>query len=117
MFCPHCNSPMVRDDEAYGQWHCFNCDYDALCRRCSNNPVHPHRKWQVCLDCICDLLAENGKVNFNPMWKEKINDASSSQRKRLEDEKHSGKKPSPLPIKPEEMILIDTNEIPKEKSQ
>lgn len=116
MICPHCNSTMDRDDEAYGQWHCFECGYDALCRRCLGNPVHPHRKWQICLDCICDLLEENGTVSFNLLWKEKINDPCSSKRKRLHDEKHSGKKQSELLIKPEEMILVDTNKIPKVKS-
>jgi len=110
MMCPHCNSEMQRDEEAYGNWHCFECNYDALCRRCGNNPVHPHRKWQVCLDCICDLLVENGSIQMNPLWKEKINDSKSVVRKRLENEKNNPPEKK-VPIKKEDMILMDVKNI------
>lgn len=74
MNCPKCNGLMVRDDNDLGQYKCPNCNFQGVCQRCENVPVHPHRKWHLCLDCICNLLDEAGVIELKAKWKAKIND-------------------------------------------
>ena len=78
MFCSICGNEMVRDQYDLNQWKCKKCGFDATCRKCGLNPVHPHRKWQLCLDCILDILEEEGSINLNAKWKEKRNDWKSN---------------------------------------
>jgi hypothetical protein len=87
MYCPICDSEMKRDYDDLAQWKCNQCGYDALCRKCMLNPVHPHRKWQLCLDCICDMLDESGSVTFQNKWKEYRNDWQSETGIRIKNQR------------------------------
>lgn len=78
MECPKCNHKMVRQDSEMGQYKCPNCNYEGICQRCLSAPVHPHRKWQLCLDCICDILDENGSIEMKAKWKVKANDPKNA---------------------------------------
>ena len=93
MYCPICNADMYRDYDDLAQWKCpnENCKFDAVCRRCLLNPVHPHRKWQLCLDCICDMLEESGSVEMKVKWKEYRNDWSSQKGIRIKNTRHDFK--------------------------
>lgn len=38
------------------------------CLKCGEKIVHPNRKWRICLDCIVDLLNNNGiGIGFKPL--------------------------------------------------
>lgn len=78
MNCPKCNSLMIRDDHDIGQFKCPNCNHQGLCQRCLSSPVHPHRKWYLCLDCICNLLDEAEVIDMKAKWKMKNNNGKHS---------------------------------------
>ena len=69
MDCPNCATEMRRG--WLGEWICPECNFKGICRRCEQNPVHPHREWQLCLDCICDLLNQGEVIDMKANWKAK----------------------------------------------
>jgi len=77
MKCPKCHRLMVRDERDRDQYKCAECGFQGICRRCEQNPVHPHRKWHLCLDCICDLLDEAEVIDMKAKWIAKVNDIRS----------------------------------------
>ena len=79
---------MKRLDHDLGQWKCPKCGFEAVCRKCGLNPVHPHRKWQLCMDCVCDLLDSDSSVHMQKKWKEYRNDWQSNKAIRIRNERY-----------------------------
>ena len=67
--CPHCGRGMYR---VFGVWECKNCGYRSVCAVCGINPVHPHRKWAICLDCLTDMLIEADVIELNTRYKRRF---------------------------------------------
>jgi hypothetical protein len=41
------------------------------CVKCGNRVVHPERKWQLCLDCLIEMLIDEGSLNIGPRYTSK----------------------------------------------
>lgn len=78
--CPKCNTELIRATSDLGQWKCPKCNFSAECRRCRFIPVHPHRKWQICLDCLVDIMIEQGSLEIPNRFKESSNDVKSNKK-------------------------------------